>query len=678
VQHSCKTSLTVYSAVKGSIFHKSLSISIKHRVRLLFTLKQMKILQLLLITIQVISLCVASYAQASEDFSDFAELDLEELLNTTVISASKREQKLSEAPNAIYVITAEDIKRSGAVDVPDLFRLVPGMDVVNVYGGTYGACARGFNERFVSRMLVMVDGRSIYTAFFGGVFWENEQVFLEDIERIEVIRGPGATLWGANAVHGVINIITKDPDEDQGLLVTGKAGSKNFRENVTRYSDTIADKFSFSVTGGYREDEGTRGTNDFRRIPKATGRVKYQLSDRSKVQFFAGFNESESGMELTLFTPRTDAHIRSNYQMLRLEHQFSDTSQFHFQVYRDSYEIHSSDKAVKVDEDKYDVELQHSFTVGDNHHFVWGGNYRSTEVKSRFLKPTSDHDDLIGLFLQDELTILDNLSFVAGIKYENNSFTGGDWSPRGCILYSPWSNHHFRFSVSRAYRTPSFFADKAYLKPLLLPVIQPLNPLLVKGNEHLDPEEMTAFEFGYRTTLFKHIGLNVECYYNELDRIIDAVNPIKIWPFYFRVDNSYNAIAKGIEVSVTLPVRPWWLLKSNYTFQEMESKGEGNDILGTPKHKISLISHFTFNNGFSLDLMAHYVDDTKWSGLTEDVTVDDYVRLDIRIAQKLFNDSVELSFVGQNITDKLHPETSDVTGTYEIERLLYGQVTFSF
>ena len=227
-----------------------------------------------------------------EDFSDFAELDLEALLNTTVITASKREQKLSEAPNAIYVITAEDIKHSGAVDVPDLLRMVPGIDVVNVYGNSYGVSGRGFNERFAQRMLFVIDGRSIYTSFFGGVFWENEQLFLEDIARIEVIRGPGATLWGANAVNGVVNIITKDPEEDQGGVITGKAGSKNFRENVTSYSDTLADKLHFRVTGGYREDEGTRGTNDFRRVSKATHRSKYEFSDNSEIHFFTGFNES--------------------------------------------------------------------------------------------------------------------------------------------------------------------------------------------------------------------------------------------------------------------------------------------------------------------------------------------------------------------------------------------------
>jgi len=305
------------------------------------------------------------------DFKDFAELDLEALLNTEVVSASKRVQKISEAPNAIFVITAEEIKRSGAVDLPDLFRMVPGVDVVNISGGSYGVSARGFNDRFAQRMLVMIDGRSIYVTFFGGVFWENEEVFLEDIERIEIIRGPGGTMWGANASNGVINIITKDPEDDQGLMVTGKAGSKNFRENVTRYSDTIADTFSFSFTGGYREDEGTRGVNDFRRVPKATGRLKYKLSENSSLHFFAGVNESDIGLDVSTFTPQTDGHVRSNYQMLRFDHQFSETSLFQLQAYHSYAEVHSEDKSVIVEEGKSYVEIHHSFALGERNRINW-------------------------------------------------------------------------------------------------------------------------------------------------------------------------------------------------------------------------------------------------------------------------------------------------------------------
>jgi len=163
---------------------------------------------------------------SANDFDDFSEIDLESILNTEVVSASRRAEKLHQAPNAMYVITENDIKYSGAVDLPDVFRMVPGVDVVNVYGNSYGVSSRGLNQHFPQQMLVLIDGRSIYTTFFGGVFWENEEVFLEDIKRIEIIRGPGASIWGANATNGVINIITKDPEEDQEIMTTVKVGTK--------------------------------------------------------------------------------------------------------------------------------------------------------------------------------------------------------------------------------------------------------------------------------------------------------------------------------------------------------------------------------------------------------------------------------------------------------------------
>jgi len=323
-----------------------------------------------------------------------------------------------------------------------------------------------------------------------------------------------------------------------------------------------------------------------------------------------------------------------------------------------------------------EVEAQHNFALGKRNQVVWGANYKNAEATSPFLRSGTDHDDLIGLFLQDEFTISDTVTFVAGVKYERNSFTGGDWSPRGCILYSPWSNHHFRFSVSRAYRSPGFFQDNSRFVKKLPPPLPPLPLSVLFGNKHLDPEKMTAYELGYRATLFKRIGLNVELYYNELDDVIVIVT--QAIPVILSYDNAYNSISRGIEVSLDLPVTPWWTLTANYTFQEVKKTRENSDVKGTPKHKFNLGSSFTFNNGFTLDLRTHYVDDTKWDGLLEDVKVDDYLRLDIRIAQKLFNDKVELSVTGQNLTDKLHPEYSDGVATYEVERLIYGQVTINF
>ncbi len=658
------------SIITFLIWFQSLSI-------LLFCKKRLKSYVFICHVVAVFLLFCAVNAVA-DDFKDFAELDLEEMLNTEITTASRTSQKLYEAPNAVYVITEEEIKRSGAVDLPDLFRMVPGVDVVSIYGNSYGVSARGFNERFAQRMLMMIDGRSIYTTFFGGVFWEDEEVFLEDIKRIEVIRGPGATLWGANSVNGVINIITKDPEDDQGIMLTSKAGSKYYRDNVFRYSDSVSEALSFSITGGYREDEGTRGVHDFRRVPKATGRLKYRFSEDSVLNVFAGVNESVLGLDVTKYQPRTDTVVRSNYQMLRWEYRLSLTSQFQIQAYHGSFVTHSKDNSILIEEDKYDVEIQHSFALGRINQIIWGANYRNTRVDSNLLLPETDQDNLAGFFVQDEIDILDNLKFILGIKYEKNSFTGGDYSPRGSVLYSPWPDHHFRFAVSRAFRTPSF-VENSFSIVKTLPSPLAFIPLArVNGNEDLEPERMTAFEIGYRSILFNTIALNIELYYNEMDRVVENVVTRKMWPLKISWDNEFNVIAKGIEIAADLPLTPWWTLKANYTFQEVEYKRLNNDVPGTPKHKFNLGSSFVFQNGFSLNMTAHYVDDTKWKGLTGNVKVDKYVRFDVRASQKLFSDKLELSLTGQNLLDKLHPETNDGTDTYESERLIYGQVTLRF
>ncbi len=630
------------------------------------------------IILLVFAVIVDSASAQTDDFKDFAEIDLEAMLDIEIVSASKYRQKLSESPNAVTVITSEDITRSGAVDIPDLFRMVPGMDVINVYGNTYAVSARGFNERLGGRMLVMIDGRSIYTNFFGGVFWENEEVFLEDIKQIEVIRGPGATMWGANTVNGVINIITKDPEESREYLVAVRTGTKHYREGVFRFSDRLTDRFSVSLTGGYREDDGTRGQNDFRRVPKATGRATYRITDNSVVNIFCGVNESEAGLVFTRFTPEADVHMRSQYQMVRWEHTLVSDSTFHLQFYHSYWEFHSDDTVLDIEERKFDLELQHSFTLNGTNRIVWGGNLRSVEVASNYVKGRTEHDDIIGLFVQDEIRLYENLVLVAGVKYENNSFTGRDFSPRGSLLYSFTDNQQVRLSVARAYRTPSFAESTISLVQKMPPPFSGVPLLAASGNQGIDVEKMTAFELGYRTILYGKIGLNVELYYNELDRLVKDYIEQPMWPYVISWDNRYNAIAKGMEVAVDVPLTPWWLLRANYTYQSVEYKRIDQDYIGAPRHKFNIESRFTFTNGFSMDVRLHYVDEAKWNSLTGRVKTDDYLRLDIRIAQRLFNDRLELSLVGQNLTDKRHPETFDVVGEYQVDRLIYGQVTFRF
>ncbi|MFC1591849.1 TonB-dependent receptor plug domain-containing protein [Thermodesulfobacteriota bacterium] len=615
--------------------------------------------------------------------ADLAELDWEQLLDIEVISASRRLQKSSEAPSAIYVITHEEIRRSGATSIPDVLRMAPGIDVANYYGNNYSVSARGLNEPFARRMLVLIDGRSIYSPFYGAVYWENLQVFLEDIKQIEVMRGPGATLWGANAVNGVINIITWKPDEKPGVMVTARVGTKHFRESVARLSGSITKNLHAAFTAGYHEDQGTRGVHDFRRMPRATARLKYDLSEQSTLHLFAGFNEwTQYAVPATALSPETDIRLRANFQMLRWEHRDSETSSFHLQLYHSNFEANSTREFFETECDTIEIELQHSFAAGDRHLIVWGGNYRTAEARSSYLDAYNDHDDLIGFFVQDEVRIIDSLSVVGGAKLENNSFTGSDWSPRLSVLYTPVSGHQLRLTWSRAYRTPSFIENGMQLTSWLSGPLPQIPLAVVKGNRHLAPEKIAAWELGYRTTLFHKIKLNVELYYNDVENIVGYhITPFKL-PADVQFKNNYDAVSMGAEIDLRVSITPQWTLSANYTYQEVENKKADRDVEATPRHKLNLESHFVFQNGFSLNIRAHFVDETKWrdpsGGKTNVFRIDDYLRLDMRVAKKFFNDHLELAAVGQNLTDKLHPEGTEGFKVFESDQLIYFQATWQY
>jgi len=618
-------------------------------------------------------------ANATEAFKDFSELDIEQLLNTTVYSPSKHAQRIAESPNAIYVITAEDIKRSGAVALPDLFRMVPGIDVVNAYGRTFGVSARGFNERMARRMLVLIDGRDIYTSLSGGVFWEDEQVFLEDIERIEIIRGPGATLWGANAVNGVINIITKDPEQYDEQIISSKAGSRGFREGVFRYSGRLSDRLSLNVTGGYNQDDGELHTNDFQEVPKVASRMKYRLSDGSVLQFFTLWSKTQRGYPLTVFTPKVDSKADvQDSQMLTWEKQLAPESELKILAFRSYYRVEPHHNALKIREQEYTGELQHSFRLNTRNHIIWGLQYHRTQLESNCNRDKYNYDTTSNFFVQDTLHLTNTLQLVAGVQYEHNSFTGGGFSPRVCFMYEPVHNHHLRLSWSKAHQTPSFGKDSLYLPKRLNDPFPPIEVWRIEGNKNLHNEKMTALELGYRTILFSKAGLNVELYYNDIDDVVtETIDQRHLWPVRVTWDNCYNAIAKGIEIAVEYPVTAWWKLEANYTYQEVENKQDNRDVQGTPRHKWNMKSSFTLPHGFMFDIHAHYVDDTLWKPVVgKHIYIDNYLRVDVRLAKKLFRDRVELALVGQNLGDTRHPETSDGIATYEIERLLYGQITF--
>jgi len=455
--------------------------------------------------------------------------------------------------------------------------------------------------------------------------------------------------------------------------MTTKLGTKHFREGLLRYSGNLSGRASLSLTAGYREDEGSPGVNDYRRIPKITGRVKYRLPPRSVVHFFAGANDSEIGLDTSRYTSTTDAHVRSNYQMIKWEHAITGSSDFHVQVDRTYAELHTSDRRPLAELGQYNLELQHSFSLGTKQKVIWGATYRYSHLDCNYLDPKKDNINIVGLFVQDAIRIAANCTLFAGIKFEDNSFTKHAFSPRISLLYEPLHGHHFRLSLARAYRNPTFVENsmQTFIRFMDIPV------LLQTGNEHLDSERMTALELGYRTTLFNRLDVSIELYYNEHDRSIELTDPVLALPPTMKYKNKFDAVSKGMEVSLTLPLTPWWTCTGNYTYQDCDRRKKPRGIQGTPLHKINLGSRLSFNNGFSLDVRLHFVDETRWY-FYRNIKADDYLRLDVRIARTLFNDRLELALVCQNLTDTRHPEYSDGVRMYEADRLIYGQISVRF
>ncbi|MGR3320086.1 MAG: TonB-dependent receptor plug domain-containing protein [Candidatus Anammoxibacter sp.] len=652
-----------------------------------------------------------------------------------VTIASKRKQKKEDVPSAVFVITAEDIRQMGVNRLADVFRMAPGMDVVTVDGNTSLVSIRGFAidtlgvnvisnlAEFSKRLLVLVDGRAIYNPAFGGVFWDQEPIFLEDIERIEIIRGPGAALYGANAVNGVISIITKDPEMTHGAMAKVTYGSQETLIGNIRYGDSIG-KFHYRITAGYREDDGfddgfqadtIENFNDFKRDQKVNFRGKYKFSDDTNVEIFAGFMDGAQGEQFGGqvffgrgdFSTDTTRDLTRAFLQLGFNKTFSDTSDLHLQLFADYTDMDEADTAFfdddgkprfvldpfEIDVRKYDIELQHSFALGSKNIVTWGVNYRKNQLRSRLTgsndgfdmeiakgktsqKFKKEHKNIFGFFFQDDFKILDNLALTVGVKMERNSFTGTNLSPRVSFVYSPWKHHTFRASYSRAYRTPTFLEDSGFFN-----VGFTINDAGVKnipitlvgaiGNNDLRPERLDSYELGYRGVFFDKLEFNVETYFTRYKNLITT-------EFGFGLDNTSRADTNGFEVSLRYPFNSWFEIFTNYSFINFNAKIsdnvseriEGSPDDATPKQKVNLGLRFKSKNGFSANIDLQYVDRIK----VIDQFVDDYLRIDLRLAKKFWNGRGEFAITGQNLQEDKHAEFMDA----EVERAGFVSLEINF
>ena len=653
----------------------------------------------------VSTLCMAGPKKASRDLN---EISLEDLMNVEVTSVSKKEQKLSQTAAAIHVITQEDIRRSGLTSIPELLRRVPGLHVARIDSNKWAISARGFNSRFANKMLVLIDGRSVYTPLFSGVFWDVQDVLLEDVERIEVIRGPGATLWGANAVNGVVNIITKRAEDTQGGLLAGGFGNEEQGFGGVRYGGKIGANGHYRVYGKHFSRSGSvdsMGNPEADSWDTSRGgtRVDWNLSpqDSLTVQgdiyrgrvnqttqphvFFPPYTQ-----EVTSQTPVSGGNVLS-----RWNHSISAQSNLTVQMYYDR--TNRDDIIIKEQRDTVDFDFQHQVAIGRRHDFIWGGGYRlaSDNIGNRAmvsLNPPSRRDGLFSSFAQDEIKLIpEQLYLTLGSKFEHNDYTGFEIQPNALLRWHPRPRQTLWTAISRAVRTPSRADHDSRVVSSVLPGPGGLPIVSVAmGNQNFVSETLRAHEMGYRWEAPSRFSVDIATFFNVYDKIQSfepkepkvVVEPPMVYlqvPIQF--DNMVFGETFGLEATANWQVTPRWRLVAGYAWLNAEFHkrpgsldrvtSEAED--DSPRHQFQVHSYLKLWNRLELDNSFYRL------GAVEDKTIPGYNRLDARLGWR-FTESLDLSVGAQNLLDPHHAESGRLfwERTTEMKRSAYLKFTWHF
>jgi len=640
--------------------------------------------------------------------ADLTTLSLEELMSieVTVTSAARHAQRLGDTPAAVFVLTGEEIRRSGATSIPDALRLVPGVQVARTGSNKWSVTARGFTGREANKLLVLFDGLSAYTPLFSGILWEREGVFLEDIDRIEVIRGPGAALWGANAVNGVINIITKPASKTQGGLVTATAGTEERGRIGARYGGRLGEAGHLRVYGeATARDAGGRpgggSADDASRFGRTGFRSDLDLGagDQLTVQGDLYRGRTDDTTFAPLFRPPYSVPVSSSVSetsgnlLGRWRRRLSDASHLAVQSY---YQQSSSSSSLgDFREETFDIEVEHRLAPLPRHDVVWGTGarwYRSHIGPGGLIGAATVNrvDTLFSVFAQDEITLLpDRLKLTLGTKVEHNEHTGFEVQPNARLAWTPHPDHVVWAAVSRAVRTPSRSEQEFSGVQQVVPAFGGL-PLAValQGNPGLSSETLVAYEAGYRVRPLSSLSLDAAVFYNVYSdlRGFQASPPtLRFGPFPHLLlpvtaRNGVHGNTYGIEVAAEWDVRPGWRLRGAYSALKMRltsneaATGVAPPDADAPLQQVVLRSSHDLSRTLQLDVGVRAVDQLR-SG-----AVDGYVGLDVRLAWQP-QENWEVALVGQNLIGRQHreakPDVIDLTPS-AVQRGVYAKLTRRF
>jgi len=655
----------------------------------------------------IANIAICGETEKSADRSAIIKLSLQQLLELEVTSVSKTAQPVNESAAAIYVITGEDIRRSGVTSIAESLKLAPGMNVLRLDKHRWSIGSRGFGGLFANKLLVLIDGRSVYTPLFSGVYWDVQDTFMEDIDRIEVVRGPGATLWGSNAVNGVINVVTKSAKETQGGLLVAGTGNEERGFGRIRYGGTPKKDLHIRGYVNYFDRDpsvtanGRTGVDDVQ-MGRGGFRMDWNPAPEHAVTFQGDLYKGSEGQRfsLTQLTPPfsstevSDVEVAGGNLLGRWALSHGEDSNSTLQMY---YDVTSRETPVLQEvRHTFDLDFQHAMSLGSRHKLILGAGYRVTADNTDGTFNTSFTPDertlqLPSAFLQDTVSVIeDKLDVIFGSKFEYTDYTGLEIQPSARAVFHPHQNHTLWTAVSRAVRTPARVNDDFNHNPAVLPPgsLGPGSPaaaINVLGNKDFKSEELLACELGYRVRPHRRVSLDLTGFVNFYDQLstneseapINRTTPTPHIALPSLSRNLVHGNSYGFEAVIEAQPLDRWRLSASYSFLDIqlhtrrrssESRADST-AENSPPHQFQIRSMLDLPKNVQLDLGVRYVD-THPRGNQES-----FWQVDARVGWRPI-ERLDVSLIGQNLIDDRHPESPNAP--FEAQRSVYLRVTLKF
>lgn len=654
----------------------------------------------LIVFLMLTGLVNQSFAAPQEDQANgepLKQLSLGELGNIEVTTTSKEPEAIWKTPAAIYVLTQQDIRRSGATSIPEALRLVPGVEVARITSNSWAVGIRGFGSGFSKSVLVLIDGRSVYTPLFAGVDWNQQNVDLEDVERIEVIRGPGGTIWGSNAVNGIINIITKNAKDTRGSYASTTAGNIDQNGSAVRYGghakniDYRAYGMGFGRAPEFHPDSDNY---DAWQLGQAGFRADSQLTGRDTLTVQGDLYKGQIGQQISIasYSPPLQANVEGTQYVSggnflgRWRHDLGGGSDFQVQAYYDrTYRLGPQ---LGETRNTFDVDFIHHLVLNQRNDIIWGLGARwspsdvvQTVATVNFL-PHHQADNIYSAFVQDQIAIVQNkLWLTVGSKFEHNIFTGWENQPGARLLYTPSSHQTLWAAVTRAVRTPSRIDEDLQLTGLV--TATPPIFICVCDNRKFVSEALLGYEAGYRKLVTSSLYVDVAAFhnhYNDLTSYGDASLSIVTSPppGYILISvpfaNGIMGSTNGGEISPDWKASRRVEMRASYSYMTMSLEDKPTHTKtsyvstyegSSPHNEATAQMLFTLPKGFEFDPTYRYVGALPALGVNAYQTAD--ARLGWRFAKRF-----ELSLIGQNLIQPRHAEA----GSALVERSAYAQITW--